>query len=113
MKTFKLFGYTIRVEKTVDRDKLAAEGIWVQKDGTQIKVADMDNGHLENTIGFIERGATYSSEFRFPRSSYAVRTLGWETMNSQPIVHHLLSEVRARVSRGQMSPITVLGKEIS
>ena len=34
---------------------MADAGVWVTQDGRQLKIADMDTNHLQNTIRMLER----------------------------------------------------------
>jgi hypothetical protein len=36
-------------------EELADQGVWVMKDDTHIKITDMKNSHLLNTINYLDR----------------------------------------------------------
>lgn len=44
--------------------ELPPRGIWQMRDGTRVRIADMEDRHLRNTIAMLERkGRTASSKF--------------------------------------------------
>lgn len=47
-------------------EEAARQGIWITKDGTEIRVEDMTDRHLANTIAFLERKNTGDIDIYMP-----------------------------------------------
>ena len=110
---FKLFGHTVTVIKEENREKLALDGIWITKTGHRMKVSEMDDNHLMNTIRMKERIAVakiYGMGFK--PGEYQIKTLGRDAFDSEPINIHLVDEARRRIRHGSLKPFTVVGMEV-
>lgn len=44
----------------------AKNGIWVKKDGTRIKISDMSDNHIANSINLLKRNESVISDIYIP-----------------------------------------------
>lgn len=89
--------------------------VWVQRDGTPIRIKDMGDQHLHNTIELLKRGAGFYQHRYFGQFwgapddvfDMALRDMGedpWEWLRRQPLVKALRQERKRRRAAAADSP---------
>ena len=65
--------------------------LWTKKDGTKIRICDMSNSHIVNTLRMLERQAEGDRDMPYPRFNGDMAQMyaeeEWADLQSQPVSH--------------------------